>query len=134
MIERIEVHNRLNGYAFVIVEFVLVVALIGGFGAYYATHGRALEAVIALGIAANALVIVLLCLRSVWRGERGVGLRRLYTDPAVKRQVMLANPRLTADTMLITGAVLVPFILVLVMVWTAIRRGDIRRSARSGRR
>ena len=120
MFARIEAHNRLNGYAFVTAEFVLVGAVVGAFGAYYATHGRALEAFVALGITANALVIVVLCVRSVLRGERGVGLRKLYTDPAVRRQVMLENPRLTTDTLLLTGAVVIPFFLVVVAARAAL--------------
>ena len=70
MFARIELHNRLNGYAFVIGEFVVIGVVIGGFGVYYAAHGRPLEAAVALGIVTNAAIIVLLCTRSLLRGER----------------------------------------------------------------
>ncbi len=94
-----------------IAEFVLIGVIVGGFGSYYAQHGHPVEAVFALGIVTNALVVVLLCVRAVMRGERGVGLWKIYTDSAVRRDVMLENPKLSTDSLLITGAVLIPFVL-----------------------
>ena len=117
MLRRIEAHNRINGYFFVIAEFVLVGGAAGSFGLYYVGHGRFLEAIVTLGITCNSLVIVVLCVRSLLRGETGVGIWKIYTDASVRRNVMEQNPRLTTDTLLIATAVLVPFALVLFGLW-----------------
>lgn len=125
MLQRIEAHNRLNGYLFVTAEFVVIGAAVGGFGLYYAGHGRLLAAILALGITGNSLVIVILCIRSLLRGEKGVGMWKIYTDASVRQKVMEKNPRLSSDTLLITIAVLVPFTLVLLGLW-ATRQGYFR--------
>jgi hypothetical protein len=129
VLARVEVHNRLNGYAFVIAEFVLIGAVVAGYGVYYSRHGRPLEGVLALGIVANAAVIVLLCVRSVLRGERGVGLWRIYTDSEVRRKVMEENPRLSTDSLLITGLVLLPFVLLVLALWAALHPSQRGRHA-----
>ena len=114
VISRVEVHNRLNGYIFVIVEFGLIGVVVGGFGAYYAGHGRLLEGLLALGVTTNAAVILFLSVRSLLRGEKGVGLWRIYTDSTVRQRVMQENPRLSTDTLSITVAALIPFVLLVL--------------------
>ncbi|MGH7687594.1 MAG: hypothetical protein ACREN2_12380 [Candidatus Dormibacteria bacterium] len=122
MLRRVEIHNRLNGYLIVIAEFGLVAAVAGSFGAYYLGHGRVIEGLIAFGVTANACVILFLCVRALRDGQTGVGVWRIYTDPATRRQVMLENPRLSADTLAIAASVLVPFLLVILCTWDGTHR------------
>jgi hypothetical protein len=119
VIGRIEAHNRLNGYRFVIGEFALIGAVVGAFGIYYALHGAVVLGIVALGIVANSAVVIVLCARSLRRGEKSLGIWRIYTEPALRRTVMQEHPNLSTDTLLITAAILVPFAVVIALGWSA---------------
>ena len=122
MIARVETHNSLNGFGFVIGEFGLIglVALV--FAVLYAAHGAGLPAIACVGIAANSIVVIWLAVRATRRGKSAIGLWRIYTRPEVRAQVMREHPRLSSETALITLAVLVPFLLLLMMGAEAARR------------
>lgn len=122
MIARVEAHNRLNGFAFVIGEFALVglVALV--FAALYSARANVLLAAACAGITANSLVVIFLAIRSVTRGEIGIGILRIYTKQAVRAQVMREHPDLSRDTAIITIAVLAPFLLLILVLLEAVRR------------
>jgi hypothetical protein len=121
MIARVETHNRLNGFGFVIGEFALVglVALV--LAALYVARGGGLPAFGCVGIAANSIVVIWLAVRALRRGESGIGLWRIYTQPAVRDQVMREHPGLSAETLLIALAVLVPYLLLLIVAAEAAR-------------
>ena len=57
MINRVEVHNRLSGCRFVAVEFAAIAMASSPFGIYWIAHRDWLLATIALGIAANSLLV-----------------------------------------------------------------------------
>jgi hypothetical protein len=122
MIARVETHNRLNGFGFVIGEFGLigVVALV--FALLYLAKGSGLPAVACAGITANSIIVILLAVRSLRRGEAGIGIWRIYTQREVRDQVMREHPGLSTETLLITLAVLLPFLLFLMVAVEAVRR------------
>jgi hypothetical protein len=121
MIARVETHNRLNGFGFVIGEFGLIglVALV--FAVLYAAKGDGLPAVACVGITANSIVVIWRAVRAMRRGQPSIGLWRIYTQPDVRAQVMREHPGLSAETLLITVAVVVPFLLLLIVAVEAAR-------------
>ena len=122
MIARVEAHNRLYGFAFVIGEFALVglVALV--LAALYSARANVLLAATFAGITANSLVIIFLAIRSMTRGEIGIGILRIYTKRAVREQVMREHPDISRDTAFITIAVVAPFLLLILVLIEAVRR------------
>ena len=119
MIRRIREHNQLNGQTFSTVEFLIVALAAGFIGLGFLLHGRWVAAVLAIGIASNALVVTLFGIAALRRGERGESLRRLR-DPAYRDRVKREHPTLARDTLVITVTVLLPFVmLALVMIETA---------------
>jgi hypothetical protein len=96
MIARIEAHNRLNGFAFVIGEFALIGLVALAFAALYSARANVLLAAACLGITANSLVVIFLAIRSLTRGESGIGILRIDTKRAVREQVMREHPDLSS--------------------------------------
>ena len=78
MIRRIVEHNRLNGVIFSTVEFLLVAAAAAFIGVSMVRLHRPIGAVLALGTALNASVIVAFGAVAWRRGERGTSLRRVF--------------------------------------------------------
>jgi hypothetical protein len=122
MITRVETHNRFNGFGFVIGELSLigVVALV--FAVLYLAKGSGLPAVACAGITVNSIVVNWLAVRSLRRGVEGIGIWRIYTQREVRDQVMREHPGLSTETLLITLAVLAPFLLLLIVAVEASRR------------
>jgi hypothetical protein len=122
MIARLEAHNRLNGFAFVIGEFALIGGVVATFAVLYAARGNWLYAAACSGIVANAVVVIVLAARSVARHETGIGILRIYSQRALREQVAREHPDLSRDTVLITIAVLAPLLLFIVVVLEVVRR------------
>jgi hypothetical protein len=122
VIARVETHNRLNGFGFVIGEFALIGGVTLVFAVLYLAKGSGLQAVGCAGITANSMVVIWLAVRSLRRGEAGIGLWRLYTQREVRDQVIREHPGLSTETLLITLAVLVPFLLLLIVAFESLRR------------
>jgi hypothetical protein len=123
VIKRIEDHNRLNGYLFVTIEFGVIAAVVAPFGIYWIGHRDWLLAAIAAGIVANCLVVFGTALRSLIRGDRGVGIWKIYTDPATRKAVAAAHPTLSSDTAIIATASLLPFLLAALVALEVLPRG-----------
>jgi len=122
LLERIEVHNRLNGYRFSAAEFAVIAVLVTPFAAYYLVHGRFVAGLIALGIIVNCLPVVVTALASVRRADvRAEGWRGLR-DPSVRERVQAEHPHLLLDTLLITSCVLLPFVAAVVVLIEMIAR------------
>jgi len=111
VINRIEDHNRLNGYLFVTIEFGVIAAVVVPFGIYWLVHRDWLLGAIAAGILANCAVVFGTALRSLIRGDRGVGIWKIYTDLKTRRAVAATHPNLSADTAIVATAALLPFVL-----------------------
>ncbi len=110
MLRRIRSHNILNGMLFSIFEFALTALIIAPFAAYYILHGKSLYATISVGIILNCLTIVAVGLIQRRRGEKDLGLRRLYNKDC-REQVAKENPHLLGDTVLLVATILLPFAL-----------------------
>jgi hypothetical protein len=122
MIARVKTHNRLNGFGFVIGEFGLIGVVAVVFAVLYLAKGSGLPAVACAGITANSIVVIWLAVRALGRGEAGIGLWRIYTQRTIRDQVMRDHPGLSAETLLITLAVLLPFLLLLIVALEGVRR------------
>jgi hypothetical protein len=123
VIKRIEEHNQLNGYLFVTIEFGAIAAVVAPFGIYWLGHRDWLLGAIAAGIIANCLVVFGTALRSLIRGDRGVGIWKIYTDPATRQAVATAHPNLSADTATVATASLLPFVLATAVLLEALLAG-----------
>jgi hypothetical protein len=106
----------------VIGEFGLIGVAALVFGVLYLAKGSGLPAVGCAGITVNSIVVIWLAVRSLRRGEEGIGLWRIYTQLEVRNQVMREHPRLSTEPLLITLAALVPFLLLLIVAVEAVRR------------
>jgi hypothetical protein len=123
VIKRIHDHNRLNGYLFVTIEFGAMVAVIAPFGIYWIGHRDWVLGAIAVGFTVNSLVVLGTALRSLIRGDRGVGFWKVYTDPATRQSIAIAHPNLSADTAILAILCLLPFVLTVIVALEALPRG-----------
>lgn len=114
MIRRIIEHNKLNGVVLSMVEFLLVVAAASFIALAFALHDRWLAAILAAGTAINALVVVMFAVAALRRGERGNSLRDL-ARASYRDEVKREHPTMMRDTVALTGAVLVPYLLVMAV-------------------
>ncbi len=119
MIRRIVEHNRLNGVVFSMVEFLLVAAAASFIAIGFGVNDRWVGAALAAGTAINSLVVVTFAVAALQRGERGNSLGDL-TDASYREQLRREHPRMTRDTLALTGTVLVPYLL---LVAVAVERG-----------
>jgi hypothetical protein len=109
MIKLIKTHNYLNGLWFSFFEYLLVVCVAAPFLAYYLTHGRALYALIAIGIILNCLTVSYFAFVSILNKEKSVGIWNIYKDKALRKQVETQHPNLSQQTLILSLTVLVPF-------------------------
>jgi hypothetical protein len=73
-----------------------------------------------VGIFVNCLVVFARAVRSLVRRERGVGLWRIYSDAATRQAVAASYPNLSADTLIVATAALLPFVLAAVVALEAL--------------
>ena len=73
------------------------------------------------GISANSLVGIFRAIRSVTRGESGIGILPIHTERAVREHVMREYPDLSRDTLFITIVVLAPYLLLILVLLEAVR-------------
>jgi hypothetical protein len=110
-------HNRLNGLAFSIIEFAFIALLIGTFATYYLFHRRAVLAVIAWGITLNCLPVVVIGLRQLGQ-DRATGKPiGSFWEKKARDQHKLENPHMLRDTMILTIAALLPFVMVAAVLF-----------------
>jgi hypothetical protein len=94
MIARVEVHNRLNGFAFVIGESALIGVVAAAFSVLYLAPGNLLSAAACSGMITNWWVVIVLAARSAARHETGIGILRIYTPPPLRAQAAQEHPDL----------------------------------------
>ena len=111
MIRRLEEHNRLNGFVFVVAEFAVIGAITAALAVLYGARHQWIGLLAGCGITANSLVVIASVISQLRHGETDVGIWRVYADSRVRAQVARDDPGLSRDTVMITGAVLVPFLL-----------------------
>lgn len=110
--EKIKSHNEVNGFFFSGVEFALIALVILPFAIYYARHHRPLAALIAGGIVANSLTVTAFAIRSLTRREKDIGLLQWFNKEG-RTLIASRYPNMTNDTLMLTAAVLIPFLLVI---------------------
>jgi hypothetical protein len=118
-------HNRLNGLRFCAIEFSVAGVIALGLAVLFAGHGAVWLAIIALGIGLNCVPVVWLAIRSLRAGAPDVGLRAMLR-PEVRAQAQRDVPTMQRDTLILSGATLLPFataILVLLEWQRASSRG-----------
>jgi hypothetical protein len=120
MIRRIREHNHLNGVSFVLGEFVLVTCAALLIAVGFARQGSLPGTVLAAGTSLNGLVVVGFGIAAYQRGERGASLVNLLSS-AYRARVAREHPSLTADTLGLTAAVLVPYCLTLLVSYEAVK-------------
>lgn len=120
MIERIRVHNHLNGTRFSTLEFgfaslaALLIALA------FVLHGSWLPGVLAVGTAVNCSIVAGFGATSWIRGDHGHRMRELLRSD-VRRTVGAEHPRLLTDTLLLAASALLPFALTTAVIADSVR-------------
>ena len=116
-------HNRLNGLRFCAAEFSAMGVLCLGLAALFATRGADWLAIIGLGIGLNCVPVVWLAVRSLRAHEPDIGLRAMLR-PDARARAQREVPTMQRDTLVLSGATLLPFATVTVVLL------ELRRTAR----
>lgn len=109
MIDRIKIHNQVNGYRFSVIEFGLFILFVAPIAGYYLIHARWLLAGIAFGIILNGLPIVIYGSMSL-RDHAPAGKQQAILDPQQRAAIRQNHLHLLGDTMLIAVSILLPFV------------------------
>ena len=122
MMKRIETHNLLNEIVFSIIEFVFIAAVIIPFAIYYIFHAQALYALVSVGIVLNCLTVAILGIRQLNNKGQETGWRRLYSkqgllDKQGRERIGSENPHLLKDTTIIIVTTLIPYALLLWVIF-----------------
>jgi hypothetical protein len=116
-------HNRLNGLVFSIVEFGLISLFTGSFATYYLIHMRWVMAFIGWGITLNCLPVIIYGLRQLAEARaRGESMGSYYSDKSAREQHRRENPHKFADAMILMIAVLIPFLMLVAVIWDKPKR------------
>lgn len=110
MIERIKIHNYLNGFVFSMIEFLIVGLILMPFTVYYFLHSRFFYGMAGLGIILNSLLISAFAINSLNKKEKDLGLRKLF-NPQVRHEMHNKYPNLQRDTYILSALILLPFML-----------------------
>ncbi len=110
--EKIKLHNYVYGFLFSLVEFLLIILVIGFFMIYYFLRGKILYALITLGIVLNCCVFVLFAAGSLIHKENDLGIIKFFNKKA-RDETYRMYPTLQRDTYLLSLLTLLPFMLVL---------------------
>ena len=112
-------HNTLNGFWFVLIEFLLVAVLTLVFAVMAITRGSVAWSVASLGITANAVVVCGSAFRQMRRGERSSSIYRTYLG-AEHAQIARDHPHLSQHTAGLSVLVIFPFALATCVAWVAL--------------
>lgn len=118
MIHIIKSHNELNGAVFAVVEFGLMALFLIPFGVYCLLAQKLAVGLVVGGIGLNCLPVVYYGLRASTKTESSPG---TIWNGAARDRLLAENPHMLRDTFTLTGATLVPF-LVLIVVWVEASR------------
>jgi len=106
-------HNILNGFWFVLIEFILVASEALFVGVAEIFKGDLLWSVWWVGFAVNAAAICATVIGQMRRGERSSSIAKTYFGKG-KEAVTRDHPSLLWHTLQITAAALVPFLLAIL--------------------
>ena len=102
-------HNTLNGLRFTLVEFVIVGLLMTGSAAYLALTSHMVLSVVAAGIAANCVPVIMQAGASLRAGEVDRGWRATFS-PLQRAAVLRDHPTAQRDTWMLSVATVLPFL------------------------
>lgn len=108
-------HNALNGLRFSLLEFGLIALLVGSFSAYYLLHRDLIMALITLGITLNCLPVVVFAGHTLLTTASHTRVGSIW-DRRARAQHLHENPHMLRDTLLLTGATLLPFACLLAVL------------------
>ena|SRR5689334_5853059 len=108
-------HNVLNGLRFSLLEFGLIALLIGSFAAYYLMQRDLIMTLITLGITLNCLPVVVFAGHTLLTTASHTRVGSIWNRRA-RVQHLHENPHMLRDTLLLTGATLLPFACLLVVL------------------
>lgn len=120
VIERIRVHNQINGTRFSTLEFAFACLAALFIAVAFLLQGRWLIGVLGCGTAANCSVVAGFGWVSWICGDRGRRVRDLL-KPDVRHAVRAEHPRLLTDTLLIAASALLPFVLAIAVLADGVR-------------
>ncbi len=115
MVNLIKTHNILNGITFSIAEFIIVPLIIAPFAIYYIVHGKVLLAAVAVGIILNCLTIVAFGIQQRRRKEQDLGIQHMF-NKSVRERVGVDHPHLSRDTMVLSTALVLPYMVILWVI------------------
>jgi hypothetical protein len=81
---------------------------------FFLIEGAFLNAVVAMGIAANCVPVLWFGIGSLRAGEPEIGLRAMLR-PAARAAALREHPTMQRDTYLLAGATLLPFVVAVVV-------------------
>jgi hypothetical protein len=119
MSEKIKAHNEVNGFVFSVVEFAIIALSILPVALYYLLHARLIAFMIATGIAVNALTVVAFGIHALATRQKDIGIMSWF-DKKERAAIASRYPHLTRDTLILTTATLLPFVLLLDTVFDLI--------------
>ncbi len=113
MIEKIKLHNYVYGFVFSLIEFSIIIVVVGFFMTYYFLHGKLFYGIIALGIVLNSLVIVIFSVLSLQKKEKDIGIIK-FLNKKIRNEIYKCYPLLNQDTYILSILILVPFLLIVL--------------------
>jgi hypothetical protein len=108
----IQRHNRLNGVTFAIVEFSLIALVVGTFAALYVIRGNIPYSLVTAGITANCLPVIIIGARMLRDPQIPP-----YWNKSAREQHLRENPKMLRDTLLLTTATLLPFVVLVAVLY-----------------
>lgn len=101
-------HNTLNGLRFTVCEFLTIGLLMTGSAAYLALSSHLMLSVVAAGIAANCIPVIVQAVVSLRAGEVDRGWRATFS-PFQRAAVLHDHPTAQRDTWILSVATLFPY-------------------------
>ncbi len=132
MVAIVRRHNALNGLIFSLLEFGLIALLVGAFAVYYLIHRNTVLAFITVGSALNCLPVVVLACQTLLTTAPAERVGSIWNRQA-RAQHLRENPHMLRDTLVLTGATLLPFVSLLAVLVELVR-GKLTQSPPDNRR
>jgi hypothetical protein len=114
-------HNQLNGFRFVIVEFFVVALAALFISVSGILRSKLLVALIGLGIAANAFVVIAIAIAQIRNHESSEGLLK-FRSAQFRARIAQKHPNLSSHTTVLFVSILVPFLLVALLGMQSLSR------------
>jgi hypothetical protein len=117
---RIREHCILNGVAFVVCEFSLVVGGAVFIAVALGLHHVWIGVFLAIGVLLNSLVVVAIGVAMWKRGERGTSVHNVF-DAKYRAELSRSHPAMMKDTIILATSTLAPYFLMASIVCEQIR-------------